>query len=170
MNAFTLFGLEPSFSVDVANLQKRYRDFQATHHPDRFVNASDADKRSAIEQATRFNEAYASLKDPVLRAMHMLSLNGIDALDANDTSMPQAFLIEQIEWRESIADAKLKEDTDRLEAMETELNSVLNSLGTTFSYAYEGAHMGVATTLARKMRFTQKLIEEVDSAMAALEQ
>jgi molecular chaperone HscB len=170
MNAFTLFGLEPSFSVDTTDLQKRYRELQATHHPDRFVSASDADKRAAMEQTTQINEAYTALKDPVSRAMHMLSLNGIDALDANDTSMPHVFLVEQIEWRESIADAKLKEDTDRLEAMETELNSVLSSLGTTFSYAYEGAHMGVATTLARKMRFTQKLIEEVDSAMAALEQ
>jgi molecular chaperone HscB len=169
MNAFMLFGLEPRSSVDAADLQKRYRDLQATHHPDRFVNASDADKRAAMEQTTQINEAYAALKDPVRRAMHMLSLHGIDALDAHDTSMPHDFLIEQIEWRESIADAKLKEDTDRLDAMEVELNGVLESLGTTFSYAYEGAHMSVATMLARKMRFTQKLIEEVDLVMADLE-
>jgi molecular chaperone HscB len=170
MNAFTLFGLEPSFSVDTTDLQKRYRELQAKNHPDRFVNASDAHKREAMELTTQINEAYTALKDPVPRAMHLLSLHGIDALDANDTSMPHDFLIEQIEWRESIADAKLKEDTDRLDAMGIELNGVLESLGTTFSYAYEGAHMGVATTLVRKMRFTQKLIEEVDSAIADLEQ
>jgi molecular chaperone HscB len=170
MGAFTLFGLEPNFLIDTTNLQKRYRDLQTAHHPDRYVNAPDAEKRDAIEQATQINEAYAELKDPVRRAMHMLSLQNIDGLDANDTSMPRDFLVEQIEWRESIADATMKEDAERLEAMLTELNGVLESLGNTFSYAYEGTHYGVATTLARKMRFTQKLIEEVDSAMADLEQ
>jgi molecular chaperone HscB len=143
---------------------------QSATHPDRFVSANDADKREAMARATQVNEAYQTLRDPVRRAMYMLWLKGINAMDEKNTSMPHAFLVEQIDWREAIADAKLKEDTDRLEEMGIELASVLQSLGETFSAAHDGGHLTVATTLARKMRFTQKLIEEVDSAFDELQQ
>ena len=78
--------------------------------------------------------------------------------------------MEQVEWREALADARLKEDSDRLDAMSGELTGMLRSLGDTFDAAYRGEHFTVATTLARKMRFVQKLGEEVDSTLADLEQ
>jgi molecular chaperone HscB len=142
---------------------------QAAVHPDRFVNATDADKRVAMERAVQINEAFATLKDPVRRAMHMLSLQGIDGLDANDTSMPIDFLMEQVEWREAIADARLKEDSERLEAINEELLGMSRSLGDTFAAAYAGEHFKVATTLARKMRFVQKLLEEVDAMLGEVD-
>ena len=82
MNHFATFDLTPAFKIDAGSLSSRYRDLQAAVHPDRFVNATDADKRVAMERAVRINEAFATLKDPVRRAMHMLSLQGIDGLDA----------------------------------------------------------------------------------------
>jgi molecular chaperone HscB len=169
MNHFAAFDLTPSFTLDLKTLAARYRDLQAAVHPDRFVNVADAEKRVAMERATEVNEAYNTLRDPVKRAMHLLSLVGVDGMDAKDTSMPHAFLIEQMEWREAIADAKIKEDVERLEEMGAELQSVLASLGDTFAAAYDGGHHTVATTLARKMRFTQKLIEEVDQNIGALD-
>ncbi len=169
MNYFAIFNLPPTFALDQKALPAHFRDLQFEIHPDRFVTASDTEKRVAIEKATELNDAYQTLRDPVRRAMYLLWLKNVNGMDEKDTSMPHAFLVEQIEWRESIADAKLKEDTDRLDQMNTELQSVLMSLGDTFSAAYEGDHLPAATTLARKMRFTQKLIEEVDSAMAVLE-
>ncbi len=168
MNAFETMGLAPTFFVDEGELQKRYRALQSETHPDRFVNANDADKRAALERATQINEAYQTLRDPVRRAMYLLWQKNVNGMDEKNTSMPHDFLVEQIDWREAIADAKLKEDSDRLEEMSTELQSVMDSLGDTFAAAYDGGHLPVATTLARKMRFTQKLIEEVDLAMEAL--
>jgi molecular chaperone HscB len=168
MNHFAAFELAPSFAIDLGSLASKYRSLQSATHPDRFASASDAEKRAAMERATEVNEAYQTLRDPVRRAMYLLWLKGVNGMDAKDTSMPHAFLMEQIEWRESIADAKLKEDPDRLEEMMIELANVLQSLGDTFSAAYDGGHLPTATTLARKMRFTQKLIEEVDLAMDSL--
>jgi molecular chaperone HscB len=105
----------------------------------------------------------------VRRAMHLLSLVGVDGLDEKNTSMPADFLMQQIDWREALADARLKEDEDRLQEMLSELESTLASLGDTFDAAYRGEHFAVATTLARKMRFMQKLAEEVNSALAELD-
>lgn len=170
MNYFNAFDLPAGFVIDITLLGSRYRDLQAAVHPDRFVNATDAEKRIAMARAVEINDAYATLRDPVRRAMHLLALKSIDGLDENNTNMPIDFLMEQVEWREALADARLKEDSDRLDAMSGELTGMLRSLGDTFDAAYRGGHWSVATTLARKMRFIQKLGEEVDSALADLEQ
>ena len=170
MNHFSTFDLPTAFVLDFTLLAVRYRDLQAAVHPDRFVNATDAEKRVAMARTVEVNDAYTTLKDPVRRAMHLLSLQGIDGLDEKNTTMPMDFLMEQVEWREALADARLKEDSDRLDEMAGELSGMLRSLGDIFDTTYRGAHFAVATTLARKMRFVQKLCEEVDSALADLEQ
>lgn len=169
MNYFSDFGVAPSFILDERSLASRFRDLQSTTHPDRFANASDAEKRAAMERAAEINDAYQTLRDPVRRAMYLLWLKNVNGMDEKNTSMPHDFLMEQIEWREAIADAKLKEDVERLESMDAELRSSMDSLGSTFAAAYEGGHLPTATTLARKMRFVQKLIEEVDHALAELD-
>ena len=170
MNAFEVFGLQADTNIDLSALASRYRDLQSAVHPDRFANATDVEQRIAMARAVEINDAYHTLKDPVRRAMHLLSLKGIDALAASDTSMPVDFLMEQVEWREALADAKLKEDSERLEEMASEITSILHSLGDTFAAAWRGEHLPVATTLARKMRFMQKLGDEVDASLADLEQ
>lgn len=167
---FAIFDLPVAFAVDLGMLSTRYRDLQSAVHPDRFANATEPEKRAAMSRAVEINDAYNTLKEPVRRAMYLLSLKGIDALAASDTAMPLDFLMEQVEWREALADARLKEDSERLEEMATEIASIVQSLGDTFAAAYVGGHLPVATTLARKMRFMQKLGEEVDSALADLEQ
>ena len=169
MSHFAIFNLPATYALDSASLSARYRDLQAAVHPDRFVNARDVEKRIAMERAVEVNEAFTTLKDPVRRAMYLLSLVDIDGMDEKNTSMPFDFLAEQIEWREALADAKLKEDEARLEEMAGELTGMLRSLGDTFAAAYGGEHFSAASTLARKMRFVQKLIEEAESSLADLE-
>ncbi len=166
---FSILCVERAFALDLDALAAAYRDLQSAVHPDRFANAPDAEKRAAMDQAVLVNDAYNTLRDPVKRAMYLLWLKDVNGMDEKNTSMPHDFLVEQIEWREAIADAKLKEDIDRLDEMTTELQNIIDSMGSTFSAAYEGGHIATATTLARKMRFMQKLTEEVDQAIAGLE-
>ena len=66
-NHFDLFALPAKFAVDMGALDAAYRDVQGQVHPDRFVNASDAEKRVAMQWATRANEAYQTLKNPQKR-------------------------------------------------------------------------------------------------------
>jgi molecular chaperone HscB len=166
---FELFGLTPSFALDNSTLSSKYRDLQATVHPDRFVNGTDAEKRFSVEQSTNINDAYQTLKDPTRRAIYMLSLKNIDAMDETNTKMPHEFLMQQLEWREALEFAKECEDADKLAAMSEELDGIVDSLGSTFSAAYQGGHLPVATTLARKMRFMQKLRDEVYAAIAEVD-
>ena len=67
-NHFDLFQLPAKFAIDLGALDAAYRDVQGQVHPDRFVNATDAEKRVAMQWATRANEAYQTLKNPQKRA------------------------------------------------------------------------------------------------------
>jgi molecular chaperone HscB len=80
---FDLFHLPPTFSVDQPSLDDAYRTVQAQVHPDRFAAAGDAQRRIAMQWATRTNEAYQTLRDPLKRARYMLSLRGVDVDAAN---------------------------------------------------------------------------------------
>ncbi len=41
-NHFELFGLQPRFRLDLAELEQAYREIQSRIHPDKFVHAGDA--------------------------------------------------------------------------------------------------------------------------------
>src|SRR4026208_2627969 len=105
-NHFELFGLVPAFALDVARLDAAYRDIQAKVHPDRFAHAGDAERRASMQMTTRVNEAYRTLKSPVQRAKYLLELNGVDVAFETNTAMPREFLVQQMEIREKLEEAR----------------------------------------------------------------
>ena len=75
-NFFDLFGLPASYALDARALDRAYRALQAEVHPDRHANAGDAERRASMQWATRANEAYATLRDPLKRARYLLEIEG----------------------------------------------------------------------------------------------
>jgi molecular chaperone HscB len=102
-NHFDLFGIPVGYTLDRELLAERYRALQSAVHPDRFANAPDQERRLSMQAATRVNEAFQALKDPLRRALYLLTLYPDPGPqgDAQDT----AFLMEQMELRETLADA-----------------------------------------------------------------
>jgi molecular chaperone HscB len=129
---FDLFDLPAQFALDAAVLDHAYRTVQAQVHPDRFAAAGDAQKRIAMQWATRTNEAYQTLRDPLKRATYLLSLRGIDVGAENNTAMEPAFLMQQMEWRESIEDAAAARNVDALDALSSNC-ATKNACGSTSS-------------------------------------
>ena len=72
---FERFGLPQSFDVDRELLDTRYRESQRAVHPDRFVNATDQERRLSMQRATDINEGYQTLKDPLKRGRYLLELD-----------------------------------------------------------------------------------------------
>ena len=89
-NHFDLFQLPQRFAIDRKALDAAYHDVQNQVHPDKFVNATDAEKRVAMQWATRANEAYLTLKSPLKRATYLCELHGIDLQTESNTAMPSA--------------------------------------------------------------------------------
>lgn len=169
-NFFELFGLPARFDVDTEQLDRAYRDLQSTVHPDRFVNAPEAERRVSMQQATQVNEAYQTLKNPIRRAAYLLRRQGIDPQFETNTAMPAAFLMDQMEWREAIEEASESADARELDQLSSRLGGELKRM-----YAEIGRQIderkdfpGAAETV-RKLMFLEKVGEEIGDAMEALE-
>ena len=162
---FAVFGLSPTFALDPAALATRYRELQQAVHPDRYAASSAAEQQIAVARALEVNAAWQCLRDPVARALHLLELAGVDALDPSETAMPSEFLMRQIEWREKLAEAAGSETA--LAALDAAMTEELNAEIARFAASYP-AELDTARDAARKMRFIARQREAVEQELSAL--
>ncbi len=101
-NDFELFGLPMGFAVSREAVDARWKELQREAHPDKFAAQGAAAQRLAMQWSVRINEAYQRLKDPVKRAAYLCELHGAPVQAENNTAMPAAFLMQQMEWREAL--------------------------------------------------------------------
>eukprot|EP01032_Pedospumella_encystans_P018833 gene18833-21428_t len=92
------------YAQDRAQLDARWKALQREAHPDRFAAEGAAAQRVAMQWSVRINEAYQRLKDPLKRAAYLCEMQGAPVQAENNTAMPAAFLMQQMEWRESLED------------------------------------------------------------------
>ncbi len=154
---FTLFGLAKTFTQDVTAIKARFYQLQQKIHPDKYVSISE--KRAAVALSSTINEAYQVLCSPLKRALYLLKLHGIDVQSETDTAMPIDFLMEQIAFRERLADKEgqsLKDDVDaKLKACENTLSQYLDK-------EEVSADLPQARLIVRQMLFYARLIQEYD--------
>jgi molecular chaperone HscB len=102
---FAALGIEAAFELELRDLNKRLLRFSRKTHPDYFGNA-DAETRARAEtHSATLNAAFELLSDPFRRADHLVeSLGGPSEKD--ERQMPQAFLMEVLEWNEALEDAR----------------------------------------------------------------
>lgn len=112
---FELFGVPRRFEQDRAMLDAHWRALQAGVHPDRFVTEGAVARRVAMQWAVRVNEAYQRLKDPLKRAAYLCELAGFEIGAESNTAMPAEFLVQQLNWREALEDAKAVPDVLKLQ-------------------------------------------------------
>jgi molecular chaperone HscB len=164
-NHFELLGLPVAFAVDAGELEGRYRDLQTQVHPDKFAARGEAERRVAMQWATRANEAYRTLRDPLERARYLLNLKGYDTGEETNTSMPPDFLMQQLEWREASAEARARHDPAALDALRSELVTARDEMFSLLARSLADANYDAGCSLVRKLRFLEKLEEEIDDAL-----
>lgn len=169
-NHFALFGLPVAFQLDQTALEEAYRKLQNEVHPDRFAAAGEAEKRLSMQWATKANEAYQTLKKPILRGAYMLQMQGIDVFSAQHTSFPPAFLMQQMMWREAIGDARASRNMAALDDLTRELRKESNAMEQQLATALDtNRDDQMAGEILRKLKFMHKLIEEVGDAQEELD-
>ena len=166
-NFFALLGLPQQYDVDTAALHRAYIQLQQRFHPDRFVRASEADKLAAMQQSADANQAYATLKDPLLRIEYLLGMQGIVLGDKPDAvKASQALLIESMELREALFEAERVDDVAALrEKAHQQEQSTLALIQSSFA----AGDMTACAQAAIRLRFLRKFLDEVKKrAMMAL--
>lgn len=167
---YALFGLEPAFDIELATLESSFRKIQSEAHPDRFVTNSTSEKLKSMQLATLANEAYQTLKHPANRAKYLLELQGIVAISETNTAMPTDFLMQQMEWREALEDAKATKNIDALESLLREMQQEANVLKTDLVLLIDNQHDYVtATETTRKLIFIDKVCADINKALEKLE-
>ncbi len=164
---FALFGLTQRFAQDRTEIDAHWKALQRQAHPDKFAAQGGAAQRLAMQWSVRINEAYQRLKDPLKRAAYLCELGG-HAVNAHDnTAMPAAFLLQQMEWRERLEEAgsapALHGLLDEIGVTRDEL---LQQCGSALDHLQDGA---AAVAAVRALMFIEKFSQDLRLRLDQLE-
>ncbi len=169
LDYFALFGLPRRFRLDEAALDRAWHALQIEVHPDQHASGGGG-LCGAIVGSSRVNEAYTTLKKPVMRAQYLLELAGMspDAIIGN-TVAPE-YLLEQLEWREAVEEACRTNDVDALEQLMLRLQIRTDGIITHLAEQLDERHdLEAAADSVRRLMFLDKLRLGIDTALAVLD-
>ena len=167
---FRLFNLPSVFKIDSSALERSFLALQAQVHPDKFAHLPEAERRLSMQWATRVNEGYQTLRNPLNRARYLLSQHGVDTQEESNTAMPVDFLMQQMEWREALEDAIQAKDNSALENLEQRMHHELRILQQQLAVDIDDTRdYAAASGIVRKLKFLEKLAEEIGSAFDELD-
>ena len=166
---FALFALPARFAIDEAALESAHKAVQSRVHPDRFASGTAAERRVAMQWAARANEAYRTLKSPLARAAYLCERAGVKIDADSNTAMPEPFLVQQMEWREALEDARRAGDLVQLASLARstalERGRVVAEIGVAIDQRDDH---GAAARLVRQLMFIQKFGDEIRAAEESL--
>ena len=167
-NDFELMGLPLQFAIDRATLDERWKDLQKQTHPDRFAGEGGVAQRVAMQWSVRINEAYQRLKNPLKRAAYLCELYGAPVRAEDNTAMPGAFLMQQMEWRESLDEASTADHLDDLELEVASVKREMLQKCERLLVSAEGAQEAVQ--IVRSLMFVERFAQDIDRRREQLEQ
>jgi len=166
MNYFQLFQVPAQFDLDLTELGTRYLELQRNFHPDNFAAGSERDRLLAVQQAANINDAYHSLKQPLLRAEHLLALRGVKISHEQRSFTDTSFLMQQMELRELLGDILHSSDPyaliDEAEQQIQQQKNVLLKLLAQALEANQHEQDLQAADIIRKLKFFFKLQHELE--------
>jgi molecular chaperone HscB len=162
-DAFEVFGFPRTFSIDPAELDRRFAELSRQTHPD--LAGDDAEKQiEAMDLSAKVNGAQRLLSDKESRANLLLELLGGPSREA-DKRLPEGFLPIIMMVREELADAQLEGDDERVNSIEDDAKAQqaarLAEIGRLFErHATEENLKNIRLEL-NALRYYQRLLEQV---------
>jgi molecular chaperone HscB len=78
---FTCLGLPRKLSIDTASLESKFYELSRAFHPDFYEGKSEMERAVSLANSAVLNQAYRTLKDPILRVEYLLRLEAGAAKD-----------------------------------------------------------------------------------------
>jgi molecular chaperone HscB len=163
---FATLGAARRYDLDAAELERRYKELTRKLHPDRFAKADPRARRYSLERATRVNDAYKVLRDPVRRAEYLLKLGGIDVADEQKGAegVDPAFLMEMMEQREALADARADGQVARLTALASAMRERRDAAMVAVGGGFAAGKLAEVARELVALRYYDRFLAEIDSA------
>ncbi|HEY0479322.1 MAG TPA: Fe-S protein assembly co-chaperone HscB [Kofleriaceae bacterium] len=160
---FALLGLAPAYDIDLAALERAFFERSKALHPDRVAGAPVAERVAALSRSRALNDAYQLLKKPVSRAEYLLERAGVTIGD--NERLDPAFLMEILELREELAEARAAGKLARVEelqrAMKLRRTEGLDALPALFA---AGDFAAIKQRLI-VLRYIHRYLEECNAAL-----
>ena len=163
VDPFATLGLPRSYDVDLPAVEKTHRELSRALHPDRFVNAGASERRAALSKAVEVNEAWRIVRDPIRRAEALLELAGAAVGEERASATDPEFLMEMLEQREALAEAKQAKDLARIQEMAKAIEGRSRAVEQVLA---DGFARGEAASLVPRLgelRFYRRFLDEVSA-------
>ena len=125
--------------------------------PDKFASGSQAEQLAAVQQSATINQAWQTLRHPLMRAEYLLSLHGFDLASEQHTVRDTAFLMEQLELREELDEIEQAKDEARLESFIKRVKKMFDTRHQLMVEQLDKETWDAAVDTVRKLRFLDKL-------------
>ncbi len=166
MDHFARLGLPAALELEPVALDRAYFALQRQWHPDRFVARPPDERARASTEAAALNDAYRTLKNPLSRAFYLARLRGVDLPGDGKTIDDPELLMEAMETREELHDARTIEAVDSLATKaRNDMTTSLAGLGSLFLANDKGA---IRKALLR-LRYLDKFADEARARRGNLE-
>lgn len=167
LDPFEMLGVERRFDLDLAALEKTHRELSRALHPDKYAQAGASERRAVLEKSASVNEAWRTLRDPIKRAEALFQLAGIRVGEDHEPKPSPAFLMEVLDEREALAEARAAKDLAKVKkvgaAMAARARAVEGKLSGGFASAGDRADVEKLVPLLGELRFYKRFLEEVSA-------
>lgn len=101
---FAFFGLPRTLSIELKDLEQRFRTLSRQFHPDFYGNATTAERLASLERSAYLNDAYRTLREPVARLEYLLKMEGYAPKESREASaqVPPGLLEEVFDLNEEL--------------------------------------------------------------------
>ena len=165
LDPFETLGAPRRFDLDLAALEKTHRELSRALHPDRYSQAGASERRAALEKAATVNEAWRTVRDPIRRAEALFQVRGVKVGENQEPKASTAFLMEVLEEREALSEARAAKDLAKVhaigEAMTARAKHVEQRLAAGFANEPSADAAAALLPLLGELRFYKRFLDEV---------
>ncbi len=183
LSPFDIFGMPPSAHVNRSKLRKRLLELQRLMHPDFHGQAGETLQGIAEHNTAELNSAFEVLSDAAQRASFLIEALGGPS-ESTERKMPQPFLMEVMEWNETLeelreelgtaplsvaarlADFRAELSIERVRLIEIVLDGLEAELGASQPSAHELAHLRQSLNA---VRYIDRALDEAGKIRLAAE-
>jgi molecular chaperone HscB len=163
LDPFLTLGIKRSFHVDLAAVEKTHRELSRALHPDRFVSAGASERRAALSKAVEVNEAWRIVRDPIRRADALLQLAGVAAGEGKEPTPDAEFLMEMLELREALAEAKAERNLEAIRKMAAGIAARMRAVEVVLGEGFEREDAASLVGKVGELRFFRRFLDEVSA-------
>lgn len=175
MDYYRVLGLDPKLQLNLIELQQLFYARSRELHPDRFARAEASVQDAALNESSLLNDAYRTLRDPLLRSEYVLKQKGFDVGLQGTKDVPPELLEEVFELNMALEELKSGDESarpqlatarDQFAALLVQSDLELDQLFTAYDASPGELVLKQIRGLLNRRRYIQNLLRDVNGYLS----